>query len=123
MGYESRFYIVNKTPLSFPNNLENEGYKYYGELISTFNLCCSDIHNEIKNYDYTDCYFYNDSSEQIFIDKYGECLREIPINDLIDILIKLMRKDVYRRYKPLLMLLMGFDLNQWDNLVVLHYGY
>lgn len=124
MGYESRFYIVNKTSVVMPNNYNNYNYCSYGELIASFNLCySSDMWEKIKDYRYTDCYFYDNDSQPIYYDKYGERLKEIPINDLIEILANLIKTDDCRRYKPLLILLMGFDLKQWDNLVVLHYRY
>lgn len=118
MGYESRLYIVNKS-----NAKSIDGY-YYAEIIAMFNLCCvSDIMLQgIKDAKDTDAYFY-DGNELIIKDRYGKKLKEIPLKEMITMISNAMQYDDYRRYKPCLSLLMGFNEKEWDNLVVLHYGY
>lgn len=120
MGYESRFYIVKKSDFSFNKDTN----KRWAELIASFNMCkCYDLYERIKHYPKTDCYFFNGNKE-VTEDKYGDPLIEIPINDMIEIVTKVMKDDSYRRYNPFLSLLKGFNLNEWNsNLVVLHYGY
>ena len=119
MGYESRFYIVKKSNFTFEDD-----DKQWAEIIAMFNMCkCYDLYERIRHYPKTDCYFYiND--EKITEDSYGDALIEIPIEDMIEILINIMAYDDYRRINPFLSLLKGFNLNEWnDRLVVLHYGY
>lgn len=118
MGYESRLYIVNKTDI-----IDNE--MFYAEKIAEFNLCTVyDVSSKIKQYPVTNAYIYSDDGNtRILEDMYGERLTEIPINDVILIIEEAMKNDEYRRYKPCLQLLKGFNQLQWKNLVVLHYGY
>lgn len=122
MGYESRFYIVKKGSLI----VEDDG-KIWGEVIASFNMSkVQDVYMRIKNYPKTNCYFYSDiGSEKVIEDRYGDELIEIPINDMIAIMGEVIKEDTeYRRFRPFLSLLLGFNLEQWyDNLVVLHYGY
>lgn len=122
MGYESRFYIVKKGSLI----VEDDG-KIWGEVIASFNMSkVQDVYMRIKNYPKTNCYFYSDiGSEKVIEDRYGDELIEIPINDMIAIMGEVIKEDPeYRRFRPFLSLLLGFNLEQWyDNLVVLHYGY
>ena len=119
MGYESRLYIVEKSSTSV---FDNE--KRWGEVIAMINMCKmgKDFVTAICNYPPTDCYIYN-GDEKITEDCYGDPLLEIPVTDMISILEKLAEKEDYRRLKPAIGLLKGFVLREWDNLVVLHYGY
>lgn len=117
MGYESRLYIVNKSDIK-------DGKGYWSDLIASFNLCCvSDIlmSNIAKAKD-TDAYFLAGDSF-IYEDRYGKKLKEIPLKEMITMISNAMQYDDYRRYKPCLSLLMGFNEKEWNNLVVLHYGY
>lgn len=116
MGYESRIYIVEK-------------YGETAEKIAVFNLSNVPISSTIRTkYPATDCELY-EGDELITADKYGEPLREIPLSDLAELIkaeiIKDQQQDgyIYRRYLPLLGLLEGFNPNQWDALIALHYGY
>lgn len=121
MGYESRFYVVNK----YKSNYKDEGF-YYGEKIAAFNMCkVPRLYDAIKNYPKTDTFIYaDDGNTHITEDKYGEPLIEIPINDMIYHLHNVINSDsFYRRYKPFLYMLLGFNLSNWNDLIVLHYGY
>jgi hypothetical protein len=113
MGYESRFYIVNKLGS-------------YGEKIAVFNMCkVPKLYNVIKDYPKTDIFIYADDGDtHITEDCYGKPLIEIPVNDMIYHLRNVIEHDIhYRRYKPFLRMLLSFDTPEWENLVVLHYGY
>ena len=116
MGYESKMIIVDK----------GEGWdeKPYGQIIAEFNLSCIDgfILDEINKAPDTDCYIYLDG-EETTEDRYGYKLKELTLADAIRIFADATTRSDYRRYKPFLMLLMGFDSKQWDNLKILHYGY
>ena len=122
MGYESRLYIVEKSTLKHINK-----EKVWGEVIAHFDLSkIGKAADKFLSYPDTDCFIYADNgNDEILEDKYGDNLKEIPIEDAIRILIEAAEKDnwYYRRFSPAIGLLKGFDLNQWDNLVVLHYGY
>jgi methyl coenzyme M reductase gamma subunit len=79
-----------------------------------------------KNYPATDCYFYADDDTKVLEDKYDEPLREIPIEDVIEILEKDLEKGSdYRRIYPTLAALKALNehKHQWKELTVLHYGY
>lgn len=54
----------------------------------------------------------------------GRVIHGALLSDVIKFLEdEVQRGETYRRIKPLLTLLKGFDMEQWDNLVCLHYGY
>lgn len=122
MGYESRLYIVNKTPIKDPSiNM------VFGEIIAMFNLSkVNSVASEFSHYPDTNTYIYaDDENTQILEDAYGEKLKEIPIDDAIKIIEKAAEEDCwnYRRWKPVFGLLKGFKKEEWSDLVVLHYGY
>lgn len=122
MGYESRLYVVEK---SKPSYIEND-CMVWGEVVAVFDLCkCYLVSDELRKYPNTNAYIYaDDGNTKILEDKYGEKLKEIPVKDTIKIIKKAMKKENYnRRYKPCLKLLESFNLDEWDDLVVLHYGY
>lgn len=122
MGYESRLYIVNK---STSHDKINGKEMVYGEIIAIFNLSkVYAVSNEMTKYPITNAYIYaDDGNTKIIEDKYGKPLIEIPIADAIKILDYVSKTDHYRRYEPCLSLLKSFNLSEWQNLVVLHYGY
>lgn len=124
MGYESKLFIVDKHRKV--GSLVHDVWMIYGEKICEFNLSKIPGLSIIKNYPDTDCYIYaDDGNHEVTEDLYGKNLKEIPLKDMISILEKLAEEDQwkYRRFKPCINLLKGFDPTQWENLVVLHYGY
>lgn len=122
MGYESRLYVVQK----FDRSSFRDDGKCWADVIAVFNLSkvysVSDI---IRNkYPDTNCYLTEPGQDiEIVEDLYGSPLKEVPISDMINILENAIQKDDYRRFAPCLTLLKGFDVSQWGNIVVLHYGY
>lgn len=118
MGYESRVYIVNKS--NYECLVENG--KVYASVVAMFDGCKwpalrSAFHKE------TDCYIYgSDGSTKILKDCYGEALKEATIDEVIKA-IENDKGEYYRRTAPLLGLLKGFELADWNNLVVLHCGH
>ena len=122
MGYESRLYVVEKSRHIYPS----DNGMVWGEVVAMFDLCkCYPVSGELCKYPNTNAYIYaDDGNTKILEDKYGEKLKEIPIKDTIKIIKKAIKNDDgYRRYKPFLKLLEGFNLDEWNDLVVLHYGY
>ena len=119
MGYESKLYIVEKAS-KFPDE-----EKRYCMVVAMFDLCkFYSLSMMLSQYPDTDCYFYaEDGDTQVLEDKYGSPLKEIPIDDVIEILES--NGSEYRRISPLLSLLKDFQHNKhrWGELAVLHYGY
>lgn len=119
MGYESRIYVVNKS--KYPIVIDG---RKYAETIASFDACVyPNLSSAFEKK--TDCYIIADDGNTIVSkDKYGDELTEAPLSDVIRFLEdEVQRGETYRRIKPLLGLLKGFDMEQWDNLVCLHYGY
>ena len=123
MGYESKLYVVEKSN----GMLINEEMRYC-HVIAMFDLCkfypLSMLRNE---YPTTKCYFYaDDGNTEVMEDRYGEPLKEIPIEDVIEILEgELEEGSNYRRIYPTLAALkiLNEHKHQWNELTVLHYGY
>ena len=122
MGYESRLYVVNKSTI---HNKINGKEMIFAEIVAVFNLSkVYEVSTKMTKYPATNVYIYADDGDtEIIEDRYGKPLTEIPIFDAIKILDDVSKTDRYRRYKPCLFLLKSFDLSEWQNLVVLHYGY
>lgn len=116
MGYESKLYVVDKHDWKWCE-------EKWGEVIASFDLCRVPIN--FAHYPATDCYIFSDDGDtKITEDKYGSPLREIPINELINMIENAIKEtDYYRRYQPCLSLLKGFNPKDWENLIVLHYGH
>lgn len=123
MGYESKLFIVDKSKYSSPS-IENG--RHWCEIIATFDLCkvysVSDI---MRKYPETDGYIYLPGyDDPIISDLYDEIMKEIPIKDAIKIIEDAEKAEPnYRRFKPCISLLKSFNENEWENLVVLHYGH
>ena len=120
MAYESRLYIVQK----HTNQERKSDGKVWGEIIAVFNLCVANL--DLRKYPYTNCYIHTFGEDStIEEDDYGKPLKEIPIKDMIEYIeeIQKIEDGGYRRWRPCLQLLKGFDESQWNELVVLHYGY
>ena len=128
MGYESRLYVVDKSDHKITVDEKIEGQvqerEYVlGELLTTFNLCS--LGGEcyrLWDRNCTDCTFL-DGNEFVTVDKYGKHLTETPLKEAIEILEKAERKQHYRRLLPVIAYLRFIDESEWDNVVVLHYGY
>ena len=116
MGYESKLYVVDKHDWKWCE-------EKWGEVIASFDLCRVPIN--FAHYPATDCYIFSDDGDtKITEDKYGSPLREIPMNELINMIENVIKEtDYYRRYQPCLSLLKGFNPKDWENLIVLHYGH
>lgn len=118
MSYESRIYVV-----------EVERHEYdgescvYAEKICMFNMCAMDgaFHRLFKaEIDY-DLY---ERDDDITVDCYGDRCKSAPLADVIGYLRQCIEQgDTYRRLKPCLSMLEGFDPACWSGLEVVHYGY
>lgn len=118
MGYESKLYVVEKKGNLF------EEKKQYAEVIAVYNMSKFDAFGGIFQNE-ADCYFYADDGDtEVTTDKYGDTIKEAPINEVIEYLEKYKSENEhYRRVEPLLNMLKGFNITEWNNLSVMHYGY
>ncbi len=123
MGYESRLYVVEKSRVASVND---ETKKKYAEVIATFDMSCIPLaSSKMRNYPATDSYVIGDDGDTpILKDRYGKELTEIPLDVAIEILVKDWAEDIdYRRLYPVIAFLKAIDKKNWDEVVVLHYGY
>jgi len=120
MGYESKFYIIEKT------NQQSAG-RFWGQVIGMVDLCkigTSATWSLINNSPDTDCFIYgSDGNTKILTDCYGDNLKEIEFPAMIKALKKDMLTNEYRRFPILLGFLESFKKSQWQNLKILHYGH
>lgn len=130
MGYDSRIYIVEKSRYNTPMNVvidgEDYGERVWGQVVASMNLgVYPTVSNFMNSQPETDCYIYaEDGNTMIVTDRYDKVMRECSITELLEVVAKEVDEGIdYRRVFPLYGLLKGFDLRQWDNLRVLHYGY
>lgn len=135
MGYESRLHIVERT-----ETIRKEYCDVNGLEIARFDLCKMD-NSEFWNLFHTpiDFELYGDMGEDDNIiltkDCYGKHCCYAETSEVIEWLEKEVQNSDYRRLKPLLALLKGFDFNEWNlsnsndkgstdiRLVIVHYGY
>ena len=121
MGYESKFYIIEK------NNhfLKNDKGFMFAQCLACFKMSKMGSIEWLSRFPKTDYFIYaDDGNTEIINDEYGDPLIEIPINDLIEIIENDEELKEYRRTAPFLALLKGFDQSKFPyGLAVLHYGY
>ena len=121
MGYESKFYIVEKG--SF---LCSCG-KLHAEVIAMFDMCkCYALSDPFRRFPETDCCIYADDGDtEIVKDMYEDPLTETSIETTLRLVERAMEADSYRRYAPfeaLLTLQAQEKEGKWGKLAVLHYG-
>lgn len=117
--YESRIYIYNR--------IEHEGRLapwIYGEKIACFEMCgmpqgFTDIFTEEKDFPI----YADDGNTEITEDEYGAPLRACGVEKLTAWLAAEVKKDNYRRLRPLLQFLKALKPDEWDELIAVHYGY
>lgn len=124
MGYEQKFYIVDKSD-SIRGFGEFAGM-YYANVVAMFDYSTDSYftsfvdHNSVD----TDCYFYaDDGNTEVVTDNCGDSLREIGIDKLIQYLEE--HPSDYRRHDVFLDILKAFEKvkDRFKNLVVLRYGH
>jgi hypothetical protein len=123
MGYESKFYIVEKSTMA-----DRESGMKYASVIAMFDMCkMGSLINVFEKK--TDCYIYaSDGNTKILEDMYGDALTEATVEDVLYVLEEAVKNgEDYRRIFPLMSALKSFNElqnnNRWSNIVVLHYGY
>ena len=118
MGYDSRIFVVKRA--------KNEK-REYGQIIAMFDCGVMgqkswyELFNNPVKYDV----YIKSGDIPTRKDCYGDKLQEAPINSVIDWLEKeIEHENYYRRLPPLLALLKGFNVNDWQNeLYIIHYGH
>ena len=127
MGYDSRIYVVHKVDQGDFIDFYSDG-RCFAEEIAKFELCkVPEFRERIRKYPYTDCYIYADDGDtRIIEDNYGEKLREIPLQDAINIIKECLSTDTnpWWRLEACLSMLEGLNYPGMDSpLTVLHYGH
>ena len=122
MGYESKLVVVEKWSFDSTDS--------FGETIAELNLCgmpnsffpiSETFENEIEEGKYI---FMNDGeNETVNEDKYGEKIRYTSVEKLLKVLYKCEAEEHYRRTEMAINLLKSFTTNDWEDIVVFHYGY
>lgn len=125
MGYESKLYVMNEKEYPYPEDYHGEK-DGYNERIAVFKMGCMPM--DFKSIFTEDLKYplYADEGEleaEITEDKYGDKPVKAHIKPVIDYLYNLIQTDDYRRLKPLYAFLTALQPEQWDNLIVIHYGY
>ena len=119
MGYESKLVVVKKWNFDSTDS--------FGETIAELNLCgmpnsffpvSETFENEIEEGKYI--YMNN---EEVSDDKYGEKIRYTSVEKLLKVLYKCEAEEHYRRTEMAINLLKSFTTNDWEDVVVFHYGY
>lgn len=123
MGYESKLCIVDKTNL---REMVNGKSMWYSRVIATFDLGkVGRLSQEFCEFPETNAYFYaDDGNTMVLSDRYGKPLKEVPLPNAIELLEEAFEYCFdKKRLTPCIELLKAFNSNQWNNLVVLHYGH
>ena len=119
MGYESKLVVVKKW-----NFTDAESF---GETIAELNLCKMPnsffpIEETFENELEPDKYIYL-NGEIVTDDKYGQTLRFTTVRKLLNVLYKCEAEEHYRRTEMAINLLKSFTTDDWEDIVVFHYGY
>lgn len=120
MSYESRLIVVERS------KYETWCDYVFAEEIARFDLrSVSWNHKEIftEPIDFDILSTNGERVEYKKTDCYGEHCCMADMETVISALEKLDAEEDYRRYKPILGLLKGFNPNEWHELKVVHYGY
>ena len=102
----------------------------YGIVVAMFDLSAMNpwgaFTELLENSPKTEFYIYVGGTKIIF-DSYGDRLREMSLEDVIDALEQDQKRNDFRRFRPCLEMLRAFvedNNNLWDqDLVVLQFGY
>lgn len=117
MGYESKLIVVRKWGIDSISSL--------GETVAELNL--SEMPNEFFPIEKT---FENEIekpiymiSEEVMKDKYCKVLRYTSVKKLLKVLYKCEAKEHYRRTELAINTLKSFLSKDWEDIIVVHYGY
>ena len=118
MGYESKLIVVEKWSV--------EGTSSFGDTIAVIKL--SGMPNSFFPIEET---FENEIEAPVFMgdsemeteDKYGKKLRYTSVEKLLKVLYKCEAEEHYRRTELAINTLKTFTSKDWNDIVVVHYGY
>lgn len=116
MGYESKIIVAEVKRYS--------STLVFAEKIAEMCMACmSDDFPRLftKEIDYK--IIIDGDDNEVDTDLYGKKLTTAPIDNVIAWLEGEVQKYEYRRLRPLLGLLKGFDPQQWNELQIIHFGY
>lgn len=121
MSYESRIFVMNRRVIKATEPKFND--YIYAENITTFNMCS--MENSFKNLfkKPIDFSITGENDEDLTVDKYGEKVTAAEITPVIEWLKEEVRTENYRRLKPFLAYLEALNPAEWDELLLVHYGY
>lgn len=116
MGYESKLVVVRKWEIDASS---------FGETIAELNLCKMP-HSFFPINETFECEVDKPiflGHEEVSKDCYCETLRYTSVEKLLKILYKCENEEHYRRTEMAINFLKSFTTSDWDNIVVVHYGY
>ena len=118
MGYESKLIVVEKW--SAPNTFsmgDTIAEIKLSKMSNSFFPIEETFENEIES-----PVFMGDS-ESVTEDRYGKKLRYTSVEKLLKVLYKCESEEHYRRTELAINTLKSFTSKDWDDIVVVHYGY
>lgn len=124
MGYETKLVVVKKYGF---DTYDVQTTNPFGETIAEINLCGmpnsffpieETFENKLEPNKYI---FMNDG--EVTEDKYGKKLRYTSVEKLLKVLYACEAEEHYRRTEMAINLLKSFTTNDWEDIVVVHYGY
>ena len=117
MGYESKLVVVQKWSFENAGSLGDTIAEIkLSKMPNTFFPINETFENEVE------APVYMNGKEEID-DCYGEKLRYTSVEKLLKVLYKCESEEHYRRTEMAINMLKSFTTNDWDNIVVVHYGY
>lgn len=121
MGYESRLYIVDKRVI--PARKDGCADDVYAAKIAQFNMSCMEssfrnIFNNPLDFD-----FIGENDEDLTVDNYGDKVKYSDVQPVIEWLKESTKREHYRRTAPLIAFLEALKPEEWEHLIVIHYGY
>lgn len=125
MAYEERIIIVNVRRTEYPNGkpfIDAEEIASYNcsRMPESFNR----IFTEGCDFTVQDYFSEDEGTRETAEDRYGDPIKSAPIQLVTEKLREyLSLNDYYRRYRPLLGLLEGFNPADWEELRIVHFGY
>ena len=121
MGYESRIFVMNKKVIK--NQKPGIEDYIYAEKLAEINMCYMERSFPKLFQTPIDFEILGDNDAILTFDRYGERCKYTEFSPIIEWLKEAINRDDYRRLKPLLAYLEAFDPEQWDYLILVHYGY
>ena len=121
MGYESKLIIINRETHKLSNGKEFT----FVDKIAEFNLSCVPWENKDELFNVPVTFKFPVEGEDHYVkeDKYGKICCMAKPSEVIAELRKMAKGEYYRRYYPVIALLLAFDEKDWFDLRVIHYGY